>query len=47
VSNTLGSIWAKRSTTLRAPKSGEHDDQTAPRLAVARKAATASGTFGR
>ncbi len=27
-----GSIWANRSCTARAPKSGEHDDQIAPRL---------------
>jgi hypothetical protein len=35
------------STTLRAPKSGEQLDQTAPRLAVARNAAIASAMFGR
>ena len=27
---TLGSIWPKRSSTPRDPKSGEQDDQTAP-----------------
>ncbi len=43
---TLGSIWAKRSTTLAGPKSGEQLDQTAPMLAVARKATIASGTLG-
>ena len=30
--STFGSIWANRSITLAAPKSGEHDDQIAPRL---------------
>jgi len=42
----LGSIWAKRSTTERAPKSGEQLDHTAPIDAVARNAATASAMFG-
>jgi hypothetical protein len=36
--STLGSIWAKRSVTESAPKSGEAEDQTAPSEAVARKA---------
>ena len=44
--STFGSIWAKRSTTERAPKSGEHDDQVAPIDAHAAKAAIASGMFG-
>jgi hypothetical protein len=33
--------------TLRAPNSGAAEDQTAPSDAVARKAATVSGMFGR
>lgn len=37
----------KRSTTLRAPKSGEALDQTAPMLETARNAMTASAMFGR
>ena len=40
-------ICAKRSITLRAPKSGEQLDQIAPIDAQARNAATASGMFGR
>jgi hypothetical protein len=44
--STVGSICANRSMTLRAPKSGEHDDQMAPMLAVASRPMTASGTFG-
>ena len=44
--STFGSICAKRSTTLRAPKSGEHDDQIAPIDAHASRPATASGMFG-
>ena len=44
--STFGSICANLSITLRAPKSGEHDDQIAPRLAVASRPMTASGTFG-
>ena len=44
--STVGSICANRSITLRAPKSGEHDDQIAPMLAVASRPMTASGTFG-
>jgi hypothetical protein len=43
----LGSTWAKRSTTLEAPKSGEHDDQTAPSDEAARKPIRAPGEFGR
>ena len=31
--STFGSICANLSITLRAPKSGEHEDQIAPRLA--------------
>jgi len=42
----LGSICAKRSTTLEAPKSGEQLDQMAPSDAVAKKATSVSGTFG-
>src|ERR1700747_3405681 len=45
--STVGSICANLSITLRAPKSGEHDDQTAPRLAVASRPMIASGPFGR
>ena len=45
--STFGEICANRSMTLVAPKSGEHDDQTAPRLAAASMAISASGTFGR
>ncbi len=33
--------------TDRAPKSGEHEDHTAPSDAVARNAATVSGALGR
>ena len=39
------SIWPKRSSTASTPKSGEHDDHTAPTLAVASIAITASGRF--
>ena len=46
-SSTLGSICEKRSITLRAPNSGAALDQIAPSEAVARKAATVSGMFGR
>ena len=45
-SSTFGSICAKRSITLRAPKSGEQRDQTAPSDAHARNAAAVSGMFG-
>ena len=44
--STVGSICANLSITLRAPKSGEQDDQIAPRLAAASRPTTASGTFG-
>ena len=40
-------IWPKRSTTPRVPKSGEQEDQIAPRLVAASIATTASGRFGR
>ena len=43
---TVGSIWATRSTTLRAPNSGAQEAQIAPREAQARKATSASGMFG-
>ena len=43
----MGRIWANRSMTLCAPKSGEHDDQIAPMLAVASSPMIASGTLGR
>ena len=46
-SSTFGSICAKRSITLRAPKSGEQLDQIAPIDAHASCAAIASGMFGR
>ena len=46
-SRTFGSICAKRSMTEWAPKSGEHDDHTAPSDAVARKAAIVSGMLRR
>ena len=39
-------IWAKRSTRLCVPKSGEQLDQMAPMLAQATIAMTASGMFG-
>ena len=42
----MGSIWAKRSSTARDPKSGEHDDHTAPSDAVARNATRVSTEFG-
>ena len=45
-SSTFGSIWAKRSITLRAPNSGAAEDQIAPIDAQARKAASVSGMFG-
>src|SRR3972149_1525453 len=38
---TFGSIWRNRSTTARTPKSGEHEDQIAPRLPVARDGSAA------
>src|SRR5438552_115783 len=41
-----GAIWPKRSTTPATPKSGEQDDQTAPRLVAASIAITVSGMFG-
>ena len=44
---TLGAICPKRSSTPFVPKSGEHDDHTAPSDAAASIATTASGTFGR
>jgi hypothetical protein len=47
VSSSFGSIWPKRPSTLRAPNSGAQVAQTAPRLAVAMKATSASGMFGR
>src|SRR5690606_39504120 len=43
---TTGSICAKRSVTAPAPKSGEHDDHTAPNALVARNATVASGEQG-
>jgi hypothetical protein len=43
----LGLDLAKRSTTERAPKSGEQLDQIAPIDAVARNAITASAMLGR
>jgi hypothetical protein len=43
---TLGSIWPKRSSTPRTPKSGEQDDHVAPSDAVASMPITASGMFG-
>ena len=43
---TLGSIWLKRSMTLRLAKSGETLDQTAPMDAVAKNATTVSGWLG-
>ena len=46
-SSTFGSIWPKRASTLRAPNSGAHAAHVAPRLAVARKATSVSGMFGR
>ena len=42
----MGSIWPKRSSTPRVPKSGEHEVQTAPTLALASIAAIACGPFG-
>jgi hypothetical protein len=44
--STFGAICPKRSRTARLPKSGEHDDHTAPMLAVASAATTVSGRFG-
>ncbi len=44
--STVGSICANRSITLAAPKSGEHEDQTAPILAAASSAMIACGPFG-
>jgi hypothetical protein len=43
----LGSIWPNRSSTPSTPKSGEAEDQTAPKDAVASIATTVSGMFGR
>ena len=42
-----GAIWPKRSITPCTPKSGEHEDQIAPRLVAASIATTAAGMFGR
>ena len=42
----MGAIWPKRSSTPLTPKSAEHEDQTAPRLAAANAAITASGMLG-
>ena len=39
-------FWPKRSSAPSTPKSGEHDDHTAPRLALASMAMMASGIFG-
>ena len=39
-------IWRKRSSTASGPMSAEHTDQTAPRLAQARKATAVCGVFG-
>ena len=47
VISTFGAIWRKRSTTLAVPMSGEHSDQMAPMLAVARNATTVSAVLGR
>src|SRR4030067_834478 len=44
---TLGEIWAKRSTRLGVPKSGEQLAQIDPRLAPAGEATAARGKFGR
>jgi hypothetical protein len=44
--NTFGAIWPNRSTMPSAPKSGEHDDQTAPIDAAPSAAMTASAVFG-
>jgi hypothetical protein len=46
-SSTFGVICAKRSITLCGPKSGEHEDQIAPRLAVASSPMSAAGMLGR
>jgi hypothetical protein len=46
VNRTFGAIWPKRSTTPLMPKSGEHEDQIAPRLVVASIATTVSGMLG-
>ncbi len=42
-----GSIWPKRSSTPCTPKSGEHDDHTAPRLVAPSIATIVSGMLGR
>ena len=47
VSSTDGSICDHRSTTLRVPNSGAHDDHTAPSDAAARNATIVSGMLGR
>ena len=46
-SSTFGSSWPSLLITLRVPNSGGHVAQTAPRLAVARKATSVSGMLGR
>ena len=43
--STRGSIWPKRSSTPCTPKSGEHDDHTAPTTRRASTATIASGTL--
>ena len=42
----VGEIWPKRSSTPRAPKSGEQEDQVAPTAAAASMAMMVSGILG-
>ena len=46
VNRTLGCICPNRSSTPFMPKSGEQDDQVAPRLVAASIAIIVSGIFG-
>ena len=45
--NSLGFNWEKRSITALEPKSEEHEDQTAPIFAEAKKAIIVSAIFGK
>ena len=47
INKTFGLICEKRSITPLIPKSGEHEDQIAPKEEVARNASTVSIKFGK
>ena len=46
VTNNFGSIWPKRSSTPRSPKSGEQEEKMAPIEVAASMRAMVSGRFG-